>query len=59
KMGDARKAIAAGEAAAREALPKIQEVLTDKGVLARSEPGVFQMAEYTAADKHSPESGQF
>ncbi len=59
KMADARKAIAAGEVAAREALPKIQQVLTEKGVLARSEPGVFQTAEFKAADNHPPVSGQF
>jgi len=59
KRTDAIKGIAAGEVAAREALPKIQQILTDKGVLAKSQPGVFQTAEYRAADKGTQETGQF
>lgn len=58
-MDDARKAISEGEQAARDALPKIQQVLNDRGVLAKNDSGLIQMVEYKAEDKDSPQVGRF
>jgi NTE family protein len=59
KMADARNGIAAGEKAARESLPKIQQVLTEHGVLAAKEPGVIQTVEYNPADNPAQQEGRF
>lgn len=58
-MEDAKRAISAGEKAAREALPKIQQVLTERGVLAAREPGVVQTVEYKPADNSGQVEGRF